>query len=183
MGLEQPAVARDQAAQHRRIGVVDVVHAFRSTRRDHLVAGHDDAHLGFADRRDLIDAQRRQHTDILRPQSPACGKHSHAAPDVLADAADVLARPEGHRRLDPVRRVADILRRDHRIGTVGQRRAGHDAHRLAGLHTALECLSGERAADHAECKRVVVAGADGFFAVHRVPVHRGAIERRHVGCG
>jgi hypothetical protein len=78
--------------------------------------------------------------------------------------------------------IADLGGR-HGVGALGQRRARHDARRLARPDRAREDPAGQHLADHAERERVVVRGAEGVAAADGIAVHRGAREARHVHGG
>jgi hypothetical protein len=87
---------------------------------------------------------------------------------------------DGRQDLDAAAAVARerLLDRLDRARTLGQRRPGHDAHRLAGGHGARGPLARPHLADDDER-----TGHGHVGGAQRVAVHRGAVERRQVGVG
>ena len=121
--VDDAAVARDEAAQHRRIRVVDLMRAFRRAGTHHLVAGDDDAHARLGDDRDLRDAERgEQARDPAAASDRPGSQHGGARPDVLAAAADVLAGGNRERDLD-----LPAASRAYSAGTTASAPAGNGA--------------------------------------------------------
>ena len=107
-----------------------------------------------------------------------------AANDVFSAPADVLAWRNRVERADRPGSGCPVPRRPTRLAarrrTRPERRAGHDAHGLAGRDRAVERTSRQRVADDGQRSRYIRRRAFGAFGDHRVAVHRRAIESRHV---
>jgi len=89
--------------------------------------------------------------------------------------------PRRHRVADPhlAARLFGRLRLQDGVGAVRQRRPGHDPHGLAGSDGARERPPRQRLADDDKLQRVVRPRAERLAALQCIPVHRGAVERRH----
>ena len=119
---------------------------------DELVAGGQDAdprpgvdeHLGHTD--------PGQHAEVPGADHLAGGEHRIADAEVVASLANRLAgghlRPQGDPRavVEPGR----ALDHEHGVGPGRHRRPGEDAHRLAGLESAVGRMPGRHLGDHGE---------------------------------
>ena len=81
----------------------------------------------------------------------------------------------------PSARRSVALHHHHRVGAVGHRRAGEDAHRLARGQGAVGGVTGGHLGHDRQLDRGALGGAGGVGRLHRVPVHRRVRERGHVG--
>ena len=72
------------------------------------------------------------------------------------------------------------LGRQHRIGAGRHRSARHDPDDLTDSDRTGEWVSGQRLSDHDQWDAGIRSGPFRAFGSDRVPVHRGAIESRHV---
>ena len=72
-------------------------------------------------------------TDVAGVEALAGGKAQIALPEIEAGGADIAALGPGLLHQHMIFVSLGILLDDDRIGTLGQRRAGEDAHGLAGL--------------------------------------------------
>ena len=144
------------------------------------------AHLG--------DADRREHAEVLRTQHAAGAQGDFARRDVLAAASDVFFGRDVALGKDAAGLDFDEFDRQHGVGPVGQRRAGHDPHRLPRPHAARKRPARHRLADHLQRQSVVgrraqrVGRAQGE-AVHHRPGEAGDVDvalhvsREHPGEG
>ncbi len=145
--LDHPAVALDERRQHRPVGVGNVEAVRPRSRRQQLVAGHDEPHARASHDTHLSMAHGAEDAEVLRPQHAAGLEEGRASHDVFATPADVLARRDRRRRglttvvlttsagfrrpyLGRFSRTFDIHEfcRQHRIGARRDRRARHHAH-------------------------------------------------------
>ena len=88
------------------------------------------------------------------------------------------AAPAGTDRVEPHVVLADplgVLHHHDRVGSLGHRRAGHDADGLAGTHGDRRCGTGREFVDDVELHR---DGRD-VARTNRVAVDCGVVERRH----
>ena len=176
-----PAVLADEGAEGEPVDVVDLAGPERPARRRDLAAGgqEGDARPGIhLDRGDAEGGDRAE---------PAGGQHvarlqQRGAPgDVGAAAPDVLPGVDGHEDGDVAGAAAvGLLDHDHGVGAVGHRRPGGDLRALARLEGAGGDVAGVHRLDAVEPPRVRPARPEGALGHHRVAVHGGAVERRHV---
>ena len=129
------------------------------------------------------------------PEDGPGTEHGLPAGDVVPRGADV--GPGGDRRADLDLDVGDdalglapraavprvgVLHHHHRVRARRERRAGEDAHRLAGAHRRLRWRTGRDGADDRERHRSArhVGGADGEPVDGRVGERRDVLGRDHV---
>ena len=136
------------------VGGDDLAGAGRAARRQQFVAGGDDG-----DQRPPNDRQRGV---VGRGRQRQRRRVEHAMPveqrlafrEIEPGLADVAACRD---RLDHLDRAgvdaARILLDEDRVGAVGHRRAGEDAHGLAFADRAVERRAGRRFADHRKPSR------------------------------
>ena len=181
-GQELAAVARDERAQHdasccrrcaRRSGVLPA--------RQQLVAGHDEAHARAAHARDA--SRRRSRRAGPRPAAAAGGPRAARSrrggcPRRRRRRSCAAGPPRAPRRRRRARAQTSAI-------TTASAPSGSGAPVM--MRTASPAPTapakgrpGSDSPTSAQRQRVVVAGAEGVLAAHRVAVHRGAREARHV---
>ena len=74
-----------------------------------------------------------------------------------------------------------VLLRNHRVGAIGQRRAGEDAVRFAGGQRPVGERSRRDAPGQAQPRRIAGHGPVRIVAAERIPVHRRVGPGRNVG--
>ena len=191
----QRAGRRDQARQHRHVGVVDLTMIERHARPHDLVAGRQHAdfkapihrHARHADGREGCEILRAH--DVARPHEFSTGRH------VLASLAHVGAGFQAGRYGDGADAVALANRAVllHRAGVVagGHDGAGEDARGGLCLRRGCECVTrgdacgdGERAAGRAIIfgggEAIAIDGGVGVVR-HRYARHGGRCENPAVG--
>ena len=179
------APARSTSAGERvRVRVADRARSQRLARLLQLVAGGQHGDPRTEPAADLGPPDRGQHPDAGGVELGA--DHDHRPPrlDVLAGAADVLAGRHLDRDRDRLGAAVGVLDPDHRVGSLGDHRAGRDRDRLTGAESARRRVPGPRLADHRQPGRLRARGAGRVGGADRVAVHRRVVEARHrVGAG
>ena len=180
------AVARDQRREHRPSCCPRCVRPRAGSRRQQLVAGHDDPHARAPHHATAADADRREHADVLRPQPPArAGARPSPARDVLADARRRACR--ARRRSRDLDAAPSRSRRTPRP-SAPRRPAGSGAPVMMrtaspGRPRPANGRPGRDSPTTASASGLYVAGAEGLLAAQGVAVHRRAGEGRHVHAG
>ena len=182
--FEHAAVARDEAAQHVRIRVVDLIAALRRRRapRTSLPVTRMRTRGRRHRRRRAPCPSDATSADVLRAQAPARAQHRRRPSRCpRRDAPTCWPGATGR-----VISICPPIRDAYSAGTTastpcGHRRAGHDADRRSPARRAPpNGCPGIDLADDGKRERVVLARAGGVVAAQRVAVHRRAIESRHV---
>jgi hypothetical protein len=179
----------DLRRQREAVRVADLARAGLGRDVHELVACRYDGDPGPPVDVDLRSAHRGHQPDGRRADDLARAQDHVAEPHVLAAAPHVLTLRD--RALDGGRaagasvefELLGDLDHDDRIGALGHRRAGHDARRLAGPHCDGRVDARRDVLDHAEDRRRSLGGTRHVLGSHRVPVHRGVVERRDVDVG
>ena len=179
-----PAVLADDGAEGEPVDVVDLAGAEGLTRGRDLAARRQEGDARPGVNVDLGDAEGRDGPESARGQEVARAQQLGAAGDVGAAAPDVLPGIDGgeHRDLAGVAAVG-LLDHDHGVGTARHRRPGGDLRALPRLEGPGGDIAGVHRLDAVEQPRVRPAGPEGALGDHRVAVHGGAVERRHVLAG
>ncbi len=99
--------------------------------------------------------------------------------EILPGRADVRALFQPVAKGDPIALPRDILLQDHPVGAVGHRRAGEDAHRLAGADGAGKALSGRGFTDDVQNRAGTVVGLADRVAIHGRSRERRLVAPRH----
>ncbi len=128
MHFQHAAVTRNEAAQHVRVRVVNVVDVLRRTRGLHFVASDEHAHAGLPNGAHMVQAQGRHEPQILWTQTSADAKGDRSCLQVLSAMADVLAWSHGSSNDDLPVGLRGVLGRNHRVDAFGDGRTGHDPH-------------------------------------------------------
>ena len=159
---------RDDAGDGEGVGGDDLRRPARLARRDELVAARQDGDPRPAPRRQCRMVGGGGQRDVAGGQPTAGGQKDFAFDKITAAPTDVISRRD--RRVDDYGvavALSDLLHR-HRIGALGQRRAGEDARRLAGLEAAGERAAGRGFADDGQTRlRACRVGRTQRVAVHR----------------
>ena len=100
--------------------------------------------------------------------------------DILTRQTDIPAMTHGRVYFGVVHSLIGILLTDNAVAGFGNRRTGHHPNRLAPRRT--EHLSAARAgfADYTDHSGMLKRGIRNVFAVQRIAIQRGTIERRHI---
>ena len=179
------AGAAGERRQQQRVGLGDLPALELRARRQQLGARRDDrdprapadghrCDVRCGDRGKLQRAELDSRGNELR----ARGAVFTAPPDVRADATRRLPHPDGSERVgQPAGRR---LERHDRVGVRGQRRAGHDPHRLARAERGVERAAGGEVGHDAEGDGGCRARGRDIGEAHREPVHRGVVEQRQI---
>ena len=115
----------DPAGPQRRAGLLE------------LVTGGEHGDRGADRAGDLAAADRGQHPDLGRPELHAGAQHAVPSLDVLARAADVVARLDRDPNGDALVAVVGVLDPDHCVGAGRDHRSGGDLDRLPGSEFAI----------------------------------------------
>jgi hypothetical protein len=174
LGGQRVGIRRDDAA-------VDEV----AVGLDQLVAARDEG-----DPRALVHpheaaAQGDHEAHVAGADADARVDRRLAGPDVLARAADVVAR----RRRDAHRHALaanfGVLLAHHRVGAGGNHRTGEDASRLASPHRPARIFPRRDAEGQLQADGILSAGGREIRGAHRVAVHGRVVDggqrpiRRH----
>ncbi|MNJ44755.1 hypothetical protein D3C77_398200 [compost metagenome] len=139
-----------------------------------FIARAEDGDLEGAAHRHRGDAERCQQRQLPGAEAQAAGQHPGPFGQVLAAAADVLAKEGGGQKSDPVGALLRFFLHHHRLRARRHRGAGHDADAVTGRPFALIGLTGEGLARHGE------RGASGEIGqAQGIAVHGGVVEGRH----
>ena len=147
---EQPRLAPglgDKRRQAIRIGGYDLVGPRHGTRLHELIAGREDGDQRLPVHRDLRVAAGGGESDRRGVEAVPGAEHHLAGTEVAAGLADMGAGLCGLAHDDPVAAALGVLLDHHRVGAVGQGRAGENARRLARRKPAVETAPGLRLAD------------------------------------
>ena len=169
----------ERGGEQQAVRLVDLPRLERLAGLPQLGARHEDPHARPLRALHLGDAGRREGADLSRAEHHAGLEHRLARPDVASGSADVRAC--GHRRRDgeALARLLHDLDRHDRVGPLGDRPAGGDAHRLArGQRTRGRAARGDPLDDGKNDRR-----GGRVRRAQRVSVHRRAGERRQVDDG
>ncbi len=169
-----PAASR-QRAHAQMIGGDDLARPGTLAGRDQLVPRrqHGDARAPAHGHGGVTHGRRQRH--LARADEPAGQEQRVAGTEVGTRCADIAAGLPRARAQDDAGAVArGVLLHDDEIRACRHRRAGRDAHRLAGADASREAVPGGRFADDGQRGR---EGRD-IGGAHRVAVHHGRIERR-----
>jgi hypothetical protein len=187
--LHKSTVAFNQRCEHRTIRVRNAVTVRRRSGRQQFVAGDHQPHPRAAVYANLLDANRTEYADVLRPQPPAGLKERRALPNVLSAPADVLAgRHRGKRSYGKrtFRRSALLrfgfnpLGRQNGVAAARQGRSGHDTDSLSCTDLPSKGTSGKGISNHGQRQAIVRSGTLRAFGGECVSIHGGTVEPRHI---
>ena len=143
-----------------------------------LVAGGEQRHPQAAEHRQRGAAHRGGEAEHLRAEALAGGEHHRAAGDVLAGATDPFARAGKVVDEHAVAVEAAELLHHHRVGALGDRRAGEDAGGGARRQRMADAAGRDALGDHQPR-----ASGGHVGTAQRIAVHRRVVEGRYVEAG
>ena len=169
--------------QRRGVGVANLPARRHVTRCDQFRAQRDDAHTRGSVHLHARVSGACQQTRARRSHDLAGAHHSIAGMGLLGGRANVLPYL-GRRREANVRALVavtdehiDDLVFHHGVGTLGHRRACHNADRLARADCALKDMARRLVPYDGKRHRSVTGGRSKIGCAHGIPVH-GAVGKR-----
>ena len=158
------------------IAVADLARSGRPRRVDELVTGgnHGRFRTTSDEKAGLADGGGDRDRDRVEPG--AAPKNHVAFFDFTAAGCDVLSALDRLDDLDVIAFGSRLLDHLNRVGSLGDRRAGHDLSGFAATDAKIREASGRNLADDGELGRDV----GEIVCAHREPVDRRSWKRRHV---
>jgi hypothetical protein len=178
---DRAAETRQRRVQREAVAVIDLQRRKGRAGRSELVAGREQRDAQPRAHGEAVPPKRRRQADILRAQQTPGRQGERAPRHVLARRARI--RPALEPRAQPHAAVGQrlgILLHHHRVRTLGHRRAGEDADRLARADRTAERLTGGHTGTDGE-DRVPIGREIGV--AHGVAVHGAVGEGRQIGRG
>ena len=126
---------------------------------------------------------RRGDREVPRGEPGAGAEHHRAGGDVLTAAADVAPGIRLEEQRDLPRPTVGELDRHHGVTALGQRRTGHDPHRVAGREDVAGRVAGGDVSADGQDDRVLAARTGELTGPHGVAVHRRVVEPGQVDQG
>ena len=166
-----------QGLEGETVGVVDRAGRQVVAGLAQFVAGREQRDPQGAIDRERGKAERGREADFLGAQAASPRQNQGAGFDVFAGAAAIGAALDTKRKSHGTIDDLAVFLHQHRVGAVGQQRAGEDTHGAARRRGRLQRMTGGSAAGHRQhCRRVV----GEVVEAHGIAVDCDIVGRRHV---